>query len=331
MKSKLFLLMFLFVLCAMPIVSNAEENSTTPEATDAYTLELPSKFKTVEVKKNVNLTIVKKYSDGRTEQIENNNNVLWKSSNSLISIKGNQLVPKKIGKVTLTVTYEGKTNSFDIKIVDTKKPVLSGVSNKTVYLKSKFNARTGVRATDNYDGNITKKITVKGKVNTKKTGKYTLTYSVKDSSGNKTVKKRIITVKKNNSLESKFRKYYEADVILYLHKNLVDSKWRDNYENMIGLVPATDKHLKVMTLVGSSGNLKIEKVVIASNNKKKTFKLEKNGLILEDSQYEFFKKNISIKREVKVTFTTSQKTFVKKLSKKEVQALVDAIKLYEKW
>lgn len=86
-----------------------------------------------------------------------------------------------------------------------------------------------------------------------------------------------------------------------------------------------------MTLVGSSGNLKIEKVVIASNNKKKTFKLEKNGLILEDSQYEFFKKNISIKREVKVTFTTSQKTFVKKLSKKEVQALVDAIKLYEKW
>lgn len=331
MKSKLFLLMFLFVLCAMPIVSNAEENSSTPEATDAYTLELPSKFKTVEVKKNVNLTIVKKYSDGRTEQIENNNNVLWKSSNSLISIKGNQLVPKKIGKVTLTVTYEGKTNSFDIKIVDTKKPVLSGVSNKTVYLKSKFNARTGVRATDNYDGNITKKITVKGKVNTKKTGKYTLTYSVKDSSGNKTVKKRIITVKKNNSLESKFRKYYEADVIFYLHKNLVDSKWRDNYENMIGLVPATDKHLKVMTLVGSSGNLKIEKVVIASNNKKKTFKLEKNGLILEDSQYEFFKKNISIKREVKVTFTTSQKTFVKKLSKKEVQALVDAIKLYEKW
>ncbi|RPJ94160.1 hypothetical protein CW357_16810, partial [Rummeliibacillus sp. TYF005] len=129
MKSKLFLLMFLFVLCAMPIVSNAEENSSTPEATDAYTLELPSKFKTVEVKKNVNLTIVKKYSDGRTEQIENNNNVLWKSSNSLISIKGNQLVPKKIGKVTLTVTYEGKTNSFDIKIVDTKKPVLSGVSN----------------------------------------------------------------------------------------------------------------------------------------------------------------------------------------------------------
>lgn len=324
--------MFLFILFAMPIVSYAEENSSNPETTDAYTLELPSKFKTVEVKQNVNLTILKKYKDGSTEQVKNNNDVLWSSSNSLLaSIKGNQLSTDKIGKVTLTVTYEGQTNSFDIKIVDTKKPVLSGVSNKTVYLKSKFNARSGVKATDNYDGNITKKITVKGKVNTKKIGKYTLTYSVKDSSGNKMVKKRIITVKKNNSLESKFRKYYEADVILYLHKNLVDSKWRDVYKNMIGLVPATDKQMKVMTLIGSSGNLKIEKVVIASNNKRKTFKLKENGLILEDSQYEFFKKNISFKREVKVTFTTSQKTFVKKLSKKEVQALVDAIKLYEKW
>lgn len=326
MKSKFFMIMLVSILFfVLPITSKAEENNTNTDSTASYVMELPTELKIVEVKGNVDLTILKKYQNGTTEKVDSG--IQWRiSDSSMASIKGNQLVTNKIGKITLTATYDGQSNSFTIKIVDTKKPVLSGVSNKTVYLKSKFNARSGVKATDTYDGNITKKITVKGKVNTKKTGKYTLTYSVKDSSGNKTVKKRIITVKKNN-----FRKFTKEGVTLFIHKNIVDSKGRDIYESTVALIPGTNKQLKFMALVGTSGNLNVEKIVVASNNKKKTFKLDENGLALDDAQFAFFKKNISLKRQVKVTFTTSQKTFTKKLSKKEVQALVDAIKLYEKW
>jgi hypothetical protein len=45
------------------------------------------------------------------------------------------------------------------------------------------------------DGSLTSKIKVTGKVNTKKKGSYTLTYTVTDKSLNKAVVKRKITVK----------------------------------------------------------------------------------------------------------------------------------------
>lgn len=327
MKSKFFMIMFVSILFfVLPITSKAEENNTNTDTTASYVIELPTELKTVEVKGNVDLAVLKKYQNGTTEKVDSG--IQWGiSDSSMASIKDNQFITNKIGKVMLTAKMnDGQSNSFIIKIVDTKKPVLSGVSNKTVYLKSKFDAKSGVKATDKYDGDITKKIIVKGKVNTQKTGKYTLTYSVKDSSGNKTVTKRIITVKKNN-----FRKFTKEGVTLFVHKNLVDAKGKDVYVNTVALVPATDKQLKFMALVGASGNLNVEKLVVAANNKKKTFKLDENGLILEDAQFAFFKKNISLKHEVKVTFTTSQKTFAKTLSKKEIQALVDAIKLYEEW
>ena len=48
-------------------------------------------------------------------------------------------------------------------------------------------------ATDNYDGDIKNKVKIKGKVNTKRSGTYKLTYKVSDSSGN-TCKKKTRTV-----------------------------------------------------------------------------------------------------------------------------------------
>ncbi|MEH7745924.1 immunoglobulin-like domain-containing protein, partial [Neobacillus drentensis] len=68
-------------------------------------------------------------------------------------------------------------------------------TNKTIKLKSTLNPRTGVKAKDNVDGNLTGNIKITGTVNTKKKGTYTLTYSVTDRSGNKTVVKRKVKVK----------------------------------------------------------------------------------------------------------------------------------------
>ena len=53
----------------------------------------------------------------------------------------------------------------------------------------------GATAKDEKDGDISSKISISGSVNTSKAGKYTITYSVKNSSGKTATKTRTITVK----------------------------------------------------------------------------------------------------------------------------------------
>jgi hypothetical protein len=80
-------------------------------------------------------------------------------------------------------------------IIDKTKPTISGATAKTIKLNAAFNPKTGVTAKDNVDGTITSQIQIKGTVNTKKKGTYTLTYSVTDRSGNTASVTRKITVK----------------------------------------------------------------------------------------------------------------------------------------
>ena len=73
-----------------------------------------------------------------------------------------------------------------IHVVDTTKPVitLKGETSVTIEINSSYKD-AGASAMDNYDGDITGKIVVAGTVNTEKTGDYTISYNVMDSSGNK--------------------------------------------------------------------------------------------------------------------------------------------------
>ncbi|MEH7610273.1 immunoglobulin-like domain-containing protein [Gottfriedia acidiceleris] len=109
---------------------------------------------------------------------------------------------KKKGTYTLTYTVSDKAGNIitvkrTITVIDNIQPVIYGAVNKTININTNFNPLTGVTATDNVDGSLTKLIKVTGTVNTKKTGTYTLTYTVTDYSGNKTVITRKITVKDN--------------------------------------------------------------------------------------------------------------------------------------
>ncbi len=115
------------------------------------------------------------------------------------------------------VAVQGENDFFVVEAAtkkDKKKPVIkmSGKSKMTV-TKGTSVKIPKVTAKDNKDGNVTKKIKVtvkKGKKsyssiakkikNNKKvkftsTGKYTITYTVKDKAGNKATKKRYVTVK----------------------------------------------------------------------------------------------------------------------------------------
>ena len=52
----------------------------------------------------------------------------------------------------------------------------------------------GATASDKQDGNITDKIKISGKVDTSKAGTYTIVYTVSDTAGNTTSKKRTVKV-----------------------------------------------------------------------------------------------------------------------------------------
>ncbi|WP_346868459.1 MULTISPECIES: M4 family metallopeptidase [unclassified Clostridium] len=79
-----------------------------------------------------------------------------------------------------------------------QKPVISGATAKSVTVGNVFDAKAGVTAADLEDGSLTAKIAISGTINTNKAGKYTLTYTVTDSDGNKVSIPRVITVVARN-------------------------------------------------------------------------------------------------------------------------------------
>ena len=110
----------------------------------------------------------------------------------------NKVNTNKLG--TYTITYKithlktTKTIKRKVKVVDTTKPEISLQGNEvTIYQNDTYN-EPGYTATDNYDKDITNKVKVTNNIDNTKIGTYEVTYSVKDSSKNKTEVKRKITV-----------------------------------------------------------------------------------------------------------------------------------------
>ena len=113
--------------------------------------------------------------------------------NKDIKVKVNDGVNKdKIGnyKITYEVNYLFKNKKVvNVKVVDKEKPIIELIGGEevnncpnTLYLEE------GYKAIDNYDGDLTDNINI-----TKEDNK--IVYSVKDSSGNESVKERIINYK----------------------------------------------------------------------------------------------------------------------------------------
>jgi hypothetical protein len=97
----------------------------------------------------------------------------------------------KVGAYTVTYAVtDSSGNAADpvvriVQVVDTTPPVttLVGEANPRVQVDSAY-TDPGATATDNYDGDITSRVTTSGHVDTAKPGVYTLTYSVSDAAGN---------------------------------------------------------------------------------------------------------------------------------------------------
>ena len=119
-------------------------------------------------------------------------------------IISNNIDSSKLGKYNVTYKIKDSFNNETIKkrivnVVDNEAPVISfnnpyygyGILNKKVKLND-------YKAFDNYDGDITNKVTIENNINNKKTGIYEVIYKVKDSSKNETIIKRKINIQKKN-------------------------------------------------------------------------------------------------------------------------------------
>lgn len=113
-----------------------------------------------------------------------------------------------------------------VSVIDNEKPSIKLIGNDkiTINLKEKF-IEPGFVATDNYDGNINKKVKIKNNINSQKPGIYKVTYTVKDSSGNVFKTNREITVlEKTKNVISKQPKIETKKGITYVNGIIIVNK-----------------------------------------------------------------------------------------------------------
>ena len=122
------------------------------------------------------------------------------------SVKNGEIISKKkkvdtskLGKMTIKLklkTYFKKEMdySYDIKVVDTKKPVIEAQDKISVVEGSEIDLLSDVKVTDNSKEDIVAK--VEGEYDLNSVGTYKLFYIAKDSSGNEAKKEFVLEVTK---------------------------------------------------------------------------------------------------------------------------------------
>ncbi|EAO56903.1 Probable cell surface protein [Bacillus thuringiensis serovar israelensis ATCC 35646] len=109
-----------------------------------------------------------------------------------------ELGEKKVNVSVSDTSNNVTTKEIILKVVDKAKPEINA-ENKSVSFGESINLLNGVSANDNVDGDITSKIEVVGSVDTNKVGTYDITYKVKDSSNNETLKTIKVDVKQQEA------------------------------------------------------------------------------------------------------------------------------------
>lgn len=95
--------------------------------------------------------------------------------------------------ITKTSKVIENSKESEIIIVDTKPPVISGVSNKEITIGDEINLLDGITAQDELDGQL--EVTITGEVNKTKAGEYVIKATATDKSGNVAEEEFKVTVK----------------------------------------------------------------------------------------------------------------------------------------
>ena len=115
-----------------------------------------------------------------------------------INISG-EVDTSKVGKYE--ITYEAEYSfvkssiTRTIEVVDKKEPILELEGNTSIklYVGNQYK-EPGYKANDEYDGDLTEKVIVNNSIDINKAGKYSITYEVEDSSGNKVTASREVEI-----------------------------------------------------------------------------------------------------------------------------------------
>ena len=106
---------------------------------------------------------------------------------------------------TYQITYKGITKEVKRTIIvqDTTAPelVLQGEEEMTIFVNEEWQD-PGAIATDNYDGNLSNHIETENNIDITNAGTYQITYTVADSSGNKTSKIRTVICKERPIIDN---------------------------------------------------------------------------------------------------------------------------------
>lgn len=197
----------------------------------------------------VSLKLNDTYKDQGAKAILNENDV---SENIIIEGK---VDTAKVGEYKLTYTVfnskKEKSNTIEriVSVQDKVAPTitLKGKNEVTIYLGNTYKD-SGCTANDNYDGDITNKVTITGEVDTKKEGTYTINYEVEDSSGNKaqTTRKVVVKKKTSSSTSTKVNTSKRGLPVLMYHFFYDKSKGEKGTDNNFMEVSAFEEQMKYL-------------------------------------------------------------------------------------
>ncbi|WP_455716873.1 immunoglobulin-like domain-containing protein [Anaerosporobacter sp.] len=178
-----------------------------------------------------------------------------------------------------------KNNPFN-----SKKPTISGAKNKTVAYGASVDLLSGVTAKNTTGFGITSRIKVSGKVNTKKAGKYKITYTVTDEIGRTTKKTVTYTVLGGEDKvddEDKVNEVVGAPKISGVKDRVINGKTKVTKTFALKGVTATIGDEKV-------DNNKIK--VTIKNNKDNTYTITYK-LVASDGKYDLVEADITVDKE----------------------------------
>lgn len=158
-------------------------------------------------------------------------------SNTIETDFGDNFSTNKLGSYTITYIVKKNnktvTATRTVNVVDSTAPEIKLNGNSEINIAKDSNYQElGCTATDNYDGDITTKISIDKNIDTSKIGTYTVTYTVKDSSNNEAKATRTVNVVGKGSKNISTEKSKGLPVLMYhffYDKNSPPKKLDANY------------------------------------------------------------------------------------------------------
>ena len=162
---------------------------------------------------NINIELNNNYIDAGIKASVFNHDIMKK-----VTISDN-INTHKVGSynVEYSISLFGNKHSLNrtVNVVDNVSPIITLNGDNEVQMHvGEYYIDDGAIAIDNIDGDITSKIIIKSNVDTNKEGKYTINYTITDSSDNKSSIQRIVNVEKRSPFDDK-----NNEIINYIESN----------------------------------------------------------------------------------------------------------------